>query len=210
VENRRKPVHDRRWGGRGGFRQDEAGVNVGLADGSTLRAAYLVGCDGGRSTVRKADGIEFAGFDPSISFMIAEVAMAEKPPIGLRREGGGIGPVDPQQGAWTSTTTSARDTAHPSCIRHLAPSEPCALRLELTTRPQLPLDELQRRPAQLREAVERELDVVLERSTRHSTSPSSTSPRVFATASNRRGSPAAASSTPTTGPGPRASGTLRL
>ena len=81
-----------------GFSQDEAGVDVELGDGSTLRGAYLVGCDGGRSTVRKAAGIEFAGFDPSISFMIAEVAMAEKPQVGLRREGGGIGPIDPQQG----------------------------------------------------------------------------------------------------------------
>jgi 2-polyprenyl-6-methoxyphenol hydroxylase-like FAD-dependent oxidoreductase len=81
-----------------GLSQDEAGVNVELADGSTLRAAYLVGCDGGRSTVRKAAGIEFAGFDPSISFMIAEVSMAETPAVGLRREGGGIGPINPEQG----------------------------------------------------------------------------------------------------------------
>lgn len=81
-----------------GFRQDEAGVDVELADGSTLRAAYLVGCDGGRSTVRKAAGIGFDGFDASISFMIAEVAMTEMPPVGVRREGGGIGPVNWQQG----------------------------------------------------------------------------------------------------------------
>ncbi len=81
-----------------GFRQDDDGVDVELADGSTLRGAYLVGCDGGRSAVRKAAGIEFAGWDPSISFMIAEVAMADEPPVGVRREGGGIGPVDPQAG----------------------------------------------------------------------------------------------------------------
>jgi 2-polyprenyl-6-methoxyphenol hydroxylase-like FAD-dependent oxidoreductase len=87
------------WGrGLIGLSQDEGGVNVELADRSALRAAYLVGCDGGRSTVRKAAGIEFAGFDPSISFIIAEVSMAETPPVGLRREGGGIGPIDPQQG----------------------------------------------------------------------------------------------------------------
>jgi 3-(3-hydroxy-phenyl)propionate hydroxylase len=81
-----------------GFRQDGSGVDVGLSDGSTLRAGYLVGCDGGRSTVRKAAGIDFAGFDPSISFMIAEVAMSAEPLVGIRREGGGIGPVNPQQG----------------------------------------------------------------------------------------------------------------
>src|SRR5215831_9623708 len=37
-----------------GFAQDEAGVDVDLSDGQSLRAAYLVGCDGGRSLVRKA------------------------------------------------------------------------------------------------------------------------------------------------------------
>jgi 3-(3-hydroxy-phenyl)propionate hydroxylase len=78
-------------------RPDGDAVDVRLADGSTLRVEYLVGCDGGRSTVRKAAAIEFAGFDPSISFMIAEVEMTEDPEVGIRREGGGIGPVDPQQ-----------------------------------------------------------------------------------------------------------------
>ena len=81
-----------------GFTQDADGVDVELADGMSLRAAYLVGCDGGRSAVRKAAGIEFAGFDPSISFMIAEVSMTDEPPVGVRREGGGIGPVDPERG----------------------------------------------------------------------------------------------------------------
>ena len=81
-----------------GLTQDDVGVDVELDDGSSLRADYLVGCDGGRSTVRKAAGIEFAGFDPSISFMIAEVEMADEPQVGIRREGGGIGPVNPQQG----------------------------------------------------------------------------------------------------------------
>jgi 3-(3-hydroxy-phenyl)propionate hydroxylase len=81
-----------------GFTQDDDGVDVELSDGTTLRAGYLVGCDGGRSTVRKTAGIEFAGFDPSISFMIAEVKMTDEPQIGIRREGGGIGPVDFQHG----------------------------------------------------------------------------------------------------------------
>ncbi|MET0902223.1 MAG: FAD-dependent monooxygenase [Acidimicrobiales bacterium] len=81
-----------------GLAQDDVGVDVELDDGSSLRADYLIGCDGGRSTVRKAAGIEFAGFDPSISFMIAEAEMADEPPVGIRREGGGIGPVNPQQG----------------------------------------------------------------------------------------------------------------
>jgi 2-polyprenyl-6-methoxyphenol hydroxylase-like FAD-dependent oxidoreductase len=81
-----------------GFAQDDGGIDVELSDDSSLRAAYLVGCDGGRSVVRKAAGIDFPGWDPSISFMIAHVEMAEEPKIGVRREGGGIGPVNRAQG----------------------------------------------------------------------------------------------------------------
>ena len=44
--------------------QDDDGVTVRLADGELLRARYLVGCDGGRSTVRKLLGVGFPG-EPS-------------------------------------------------------------------------------------------------------------------------------------------------
>ena len=81
-----------------GFAQDDRGVDVKLSGDTFLRAAYLVACDGGRSVVRKAAGIEFRGWDASVSFMIAEVEMAEEPKIGVRREGGGIGPVNREQG----------------------------------------------------------------------------------------------------------------
>jgi 3-(3-hydroxy-phenyl)propionate hydroxylase len=67
-----------------GFAQDATGVDVEVSDGQRFRAGYLVGCDGGRSLIRKAAGIEFPGWDPSISSMIAEVEMAEEPPWGLR------------------------------------------------------------------------------------------------------------------------------
>ncbi len=77
-----------------GFAQDDAGVDVELSDGTTVRAGYLVGCDGGRSAVRKAAGIDFVGVDAETSYMIAEVEMTEAPEIGVRPEGGGIGPVD--------------------------------------------------------------------------------------------------------------------
>lgn len=80
-----------------GFIQDETGVDVGLSDGASLRAEYLVGCDGGRSVVRKLAGIDFRGIDPSTSWMIAEVEMAEQPVVGLHPEGGGIGPVNPAE-----------------------------------------------------------------------------------------------------------------
>ena len=76
-----------------GFAQDDTGVDVELSDGRSLRADYLVGCDGGRSVVRKAAGIEFPGWDPTISWMIAEVEMDEEPEFGLRG-GGGIGRAD--------------------------------------------------------------------------------------------------------------------
>ena len=81
-----------------GFTQDDDGVDVELAGGTTLRADYLVGCDGGRSVIRKAAGIDFAGFDASRSYLIAEVEMDKEPPIGMRPEGGGIGPVDREKG----------------------------------------------------------------------------------------------------------------
>ena len=68
-----------------GFAQDDAGVDVELSDGQALRARYLVGCDGGRSLVRKAAGIEFPGWDATTSHLIAEAEMAEEPPLGMRR-----------------------------------------------------------------------------------------------------------------------------
>jgi 2-polyprenyl-6-methoxyphenol hydroxylase-like FAD-dependent oxidoreductase len=73
-----------------GFAQDDTGVDVALADGQSLRADYLVGCDGGRSLIRKAAGIEFPGWDPSISNLIAEVELAEEPAWGTRRDDKGI------------------------------------------------------------------------------------------------------------------------
>jgi 2-polyprenyl-6-methoxyphenol hydroxylase-like FAD-dependent oxidoreductase len=62
-----------------GFAQDETGVDVEVSDGQSLRAQYLAGCDGGRSLVRKAAGIEFPGWDPTTSSLIAEVELAEPP-----------------------------------------------------------------------------------------------------------------------------------
>ncbi len=73
-----------------GFAQDETGVDVALSDGRSLRAKYLVGCDGGRSLVRKQAGIDFPGWDASISYLIAEVAMTEEPPLGFRPNERGI------------------------------------------------------------------------------------------------------------------------
>src|SRR3989440_9747232 len=66
-----------------GFAQDATGVDVQLSDGTALRADYLVGCDGGRSVVRKAAGIEFPGWEPTTSTLIAEVQLAEEPKWGV-------------------------------------------------------------------------------------------------------------------------------
>jgi 2-polyprenyl-6-methoxyphenol hydroxylase-like FAD-dependent oxidoreductase len=82
------PIH---YGGEvTGFAQDDTGVDVELADGQSLRAQYLVGCDGGRSLVRKAAGIDFPGWDPTTSNLIAEVEMAEEPELGIRRDALGV------------------------------------------------------------------------------------------------------------------------
>ena len=73
-----------------GIAQDDSGVDITLSDGSTLRADYLVGCDGGRSLVRKAAVIDFPGSDPTTSNLIAQVEMTEKPPMGIHRTALGI------------------------------------------------------------------------------------------------------------------------
>ena len=73
-----------------GIAQDGAGVDVELSDGESLRAEYLVGCDGGRSVIRRAAGIEFPGWDPTTSNLIAEVEMAEEPELGMRHDASGV------------------------------------------------------------------------------------------------------------------------
>jgi 2-polyprenyl-6-methoxyphenol hydroxylase-like FAD-dependent oxidoreductase len=73
-----------------GFTQDDAGVDVQLSDDESLRAEYLVGCDGGRSLVRKAAGIDFQGWDPTTSALIAEAEMADEPELGTRQDSRGV------------------------------------------------------------------------------------------------------------------------
>ena len=73
-----------------GFAQDDTGVDVELSDSHSLRAQFLVGCDGGRSVVRKAAGIAFPGWDPTVSHLLAEAQLAEEPEWGMRRDALGI------------------------------------------------------------------------------------------------------------------------
>lgn len=70
--------------------QDDTGVEVTLSDGQVLQADYVVGCDGGRSVVRKAAGIAFPGWEPTISHIIAEVKMAQTPEMGMRTDERGL------------------------------------------------------------------------------------------------------------------------
>jgi 3-(3-hydroxy-phenyl)propionate hydroxylase len=84
VGERAVPIHREREVT--GFAQDDTGVDVVLSDGRSLRAEYLVGCDGGRSLIRKAAGIEFPGWDPTTSWLIAEVEVSEEPAWGFRHD----------------------------------------------------------------------------------------------------------------------------
>jgi 2-polyprenyl-6-methoxyphenol hydroxylase-like FAD-dependent oxidoreductase len=62
-----------------GLSQDEDGVTVELADGTRMRARYLVGCDGGRSTVRKLLGIDFPGEPSRVWTLLGEMEVAVPP-----------------------------------------------------------------------------------------------------------------------------------
>jgi 3-(3-hydroxy-phenyl)propionate hydroxylase len=76
-----------------GFAQDANFVDVELSDGRSMRTKYLVGCDGGRSRIRKHAGIDFKGWDPTASYLIAEVELADEPPWGIRRNERGINAI---------------------------------------------------------------------------------------------------------------------
>ncbi len=73
-----------------GFTQDDHGVDVQISNGETLRAKYLVGCDGGRSLIRKAAGIDFPGWDATTSWLIAEAEMRDQPELGMRQDAHGV------------------------------------------------------------------------------------------------------------------------
>ena len=96
-----------------GFAQDDTGVDVELSRDTSVRAEYLVGCDGGRSLIRKAAGIDFVGLDPSTSWMIAEVEMAEEPEFGFRRDRAGSHAIGRRQaGEPIRLVLTERDLEH--------------------------------------------------------------------------------------------------
>ncbi|XUZ94766.1 FAD-dependent monooxygenase [Streptomyces araujoniae] len=61
--------------------QDAEAVTVGLADGTRLRSRYLVGCDGGRSLVRKEAGIAFPGEPATVETLLGDMELAEDPDV---------------------------------------------------------------------------------------------------------------------------------
>ncbi|MCD7437348.1 rifampin monooxygenase [Streptomyces lincolnensis] len=62
-----------------GLGQDDDGVTVDLADGTHLRSRYLVGCDGGRSTVRKMLGVGFPGQPATVETLLGDMEATEDP-----------------------------------------------------------------------------------------------------------------------------------
>ncbi|MCZ7415033.1 rifampin monooxygenase [Streptomyces sp. WMMC897] len=62
-----------------GLSQDEDGVTVELAGRAPLRARYAVGCDGGRSLVRKRLGVGFPGEPASVETLLGEMELTEDP-----------------------------------------------------------------------------------------------------------------------------------
>lgn len=104
--------------------QDDAGVEIGMtgADGtrSEATAAYLVGCDGGRSVVRQQAGIEFAGHDSTFTGVVADVAIDNPWPDGRHI-------VDNQHG-WLASFPFGAGTTRFNFVHadrmHAGPSEP--------------------------------------------------------------------------------------
>ena len=89
-----------------GFAQDDTRVEVELSDGRSVRADYLVGGDGGHSLIRRSAGIEFPGWDPTTSNLIAEVELAEEPEWGIRTDDVGIHGF----GRWSTRSETARSS----------------------------------------------------------------------------------------------------
>jgi 2-polyprenyl-6-methoxyphenol hydroxylase-like FAD-dependent oxidoreductase len=100
-----------------GFEERPDGVDVETSGGRVLRTLYLVGCDGGRSAVRKGAGIDFVGWDPSLSYLVAEAETRDEPPYGMRRDDRGvhgIGKLEDGRVRFVSVERELRQGASPS------------------------------------------------------------------------------------------------
>ncbi|MCW2601213.1 MAG: hypothetical protein JWM02_3042 [Frankiales bacterium] len=93
-----------------GMAQDDSGVEVTLDDGQTLRAKYLIGADGGRSLIRRVAGIQFAGWEASMSALIAEVEVTEPTPVGIKYDDRGLHGLSlMEDGRTTRVVTTERE-----------------------------------------------------------------------------------------------------
>ncbi|WP_040690376.1 rifampin monooxygenase [Nocardia vinacea] len=103
-----------------GLSQAEDGVTVELADGTQLRSRYLVGCDGGRSTVRKLLGVSFPGEPARKEWLLGEVELTASPEtvaaaVAEAREthkGFGVGPIG--DGVYRAVAPAAGVTENPT------------------------------------------------------------------------------------------------
>jgi 3-(3-hydroxy-phenyl)propionate hydroxylase len=95
-----------------GFTQDDTGVDVAVSDGSSLRAQYLVGCDGGRSLIRKTAGIGFPGTDASQSWLIAEAHMTDEPKWGFHEDALGKHAIGKADGGLVGLVVIEREVEH--------------------------------------------------------------------------------------------------
>ncbi|NZD50709.1 FAD-dependent monooxygenase [Rhizobium leguminosarum] len=135
-------VEIRRGLGVDGFEQSDEGVTV-RAGGESLRGRWLVGCDGGRSTVRRAGGFEFAGTDPEFTGYSVQVEMADPEklvpgrhytPTGMYtyQKPGTIAMVDFDGGAFHRAQPMT--LAHvQSVLRHVSGTDVTVTGLELAT-----------------------------------------------------------------------------
>jgi 2-polyprenyl-6-methoxyphenol hydroxylase-like FAD-dependent oxidoreductase len=99
------------------FAQDDTGVNAELSDGRSLRAEYLVGCDGGRSLVRKTAGIDFPGWEATTSWLLVEAEFSEEPAWGFREHAGGthaIGKMEDGRARMALTESTLESTGEPT------------------------------------------------------------------------------------------------
>ncbi|MGZ2380822.1 2-polyprenyl-6-methoxyphenol hydroxylase-like FAD-dependent oxidoreductase [Rhizobium brockwellii] len=125
-----------------GFEQSDEGVTV-RAGGESFRGWWLVGCDGGRSTVRRAGGFEFAGTDPEFTGYSVQVEMADPEklvpgrhytPTGMYtyQKPGTIAMVDFDGGAFHRAQPMT--LAHvQSVLRHISGTDVTVTGLELAT-----------------------------------------------------------------------------
>ncbi|TWF95208.1 2-polyprenyl-6-methoxyphenol hydroxylase-like FAD-dependent oxidoreductase [Saccharopolyspora dendranthemae] len=122
-------VEVRRGCGLVGLEQDEQGITAELADGTKLRSRYLVGCDGGRSTVRTLCAIGFPGEPSRVDTLLGELKVTASPDtmaavtgeVRTTQKRFGIGPLD---GEWCRVVVPAagvaEDRAVPPTLEELA------------------------------------------------------------------------------------------